>query len=77
MIHGLESLAGANLYGPAPLTPESYTASPRCMSALSGELMEGQPEDFALQLEGSPLSETKDVLPVAAALEAYTIRKPH
>ena len=48
------------------------------MSALSGELTEGQQEDFALQLEeGSPLSETKDVLPVAAALEAYTIRKPH
>ena len=48
------------------------------MPALTGELTEGQQADFASQLEvGSPSSETKDVLPVDAALEAPTIRKPH
>lgn len=52
--HGLDTLAGANLYGPAPLTPESYTASPRGMSALpreSGEFTEGQQADSESQLE--------------------------
>ena len=47
------------------------------MSAPSGELTEEQQADSESQLEvESSLSETKDVLPVAAALEASTARQP-